>query len=1083
MSTLTLDFTDSSFDDGLNNDGITEFVLSNNGGGLGVFAAGGPMGPDDAYAVDENINVAAGISAMEITTNAGTEFTFEFIDDDDSGDRSTGDDYSAGAADESGEVFNLAMNEQYFADGLDITNGGSMEVTINYEGSSDTGPKYLTGELAITASSRPDVKFLVDSVTVNSDGTSTATGEWGDYVDGGWMTDADQGLSNTIDLTHSQLSLIQTSGLLPQSSSSGSSSDDSISYLIGDEGGNDGETTWVVSGDMNGRVGTATDDSIGFKAGKYDGVFLGGDGFDTLKFSHDVNGEGQLYIDLTSGMGMFGNGQSSPIVKFAEIGPGVTYDLDWERLETEGSSNDYVIVGGGLNDESTNDSVARGGDGIADGYFELDLGSGQDTVMVTDSSSLIALDLSATDNQQVNINNQPGETTINVGPNPVNGAGTSMADHQHMEIRGEAVTGQAVVDLIDFGAGTTNNVDNMSSEGVIVDFGTAGSDGPDGFDATTSSSSSNMIDLRNDGPVDIVASVPLDADGYPIAGDDDLITITNTAGTIDIEAMGVDAILVGDDTDTDVLVNHEHLYGDGVGVLGFDVTDADGSNYDVATSASLGSFNGASNLQIFYDGDHTAFTDTGDALTRDASTFDVATVGVNGQQEGWEAAVADDHGNSATPSFFVVIAGKKVAVHLDTIDDVAAWKVDTSAFTIASDASIDGSLEMAADKIAKDYGIDVSDIKQDAVQNIYLNASESDIQDLLGSSSLSDVEATAAFDFGFYTQVKVGEGSYINVAVKADSGDGGQISWSYDEQGEVLVQTDYNTVDTASEAGSAAVGGTGADFIELGTGSGNIAMGNAGSDTYVVDAGDSGIINELGKITNGSVGSTTPAAKSGYAETNGDGGEDDQTTVSMEEVIGDDDSVKFELVEDIADLNFSRGKIAGEKDGSTLFIDAGDKGAATLFDQYNDFLAFRKTEFLVIDDGATSNEVFELVTGDPTVESWANEIYVADDAGGDMAVDVGGVDHIFLGSGADNVMVDLDDILSANGSVTIHNIDSSSDTLEVGKGSLAEAIEQGYADAGDISSAEISFDAVSGQIMVELDDVAVVYDTNDYLSV
>ena len=50
-STLTLDFADSSFDDGLNN-GVTEFVLSNDGGGLGVFAADGPMGPGDAYVVD-----------------------------------------------------------------------------------------------------------------------------------------------------------------------------------------------------------------------------------------------------------------------------------------------------------------------------------------------------------------------------------------------------------------------------------------------------------------------------------------------------------------------------------------------------------------------------------------------------------------------------------------------------------------------------------------------------------------------------------------------------------------------------------------------------------------------------------------------------------------------------------------------------------------------------------------------------------------------------------------------------------------------------------------------------------------------
>ena len=138
----------------------------------------------------------------------------------------------------------------------------------------------------------------------------------------------------------------------------------------------------------------------------------------------------------------------------------------------------------------------------------------------------------------------------------------------------------------------------------------------------------------------------------------------------------------------------------------------------------------------------------------------------------------------------------------------------------------------------------------------------------------------------------------------------------------MLVQTDYNTVNTASEAGSAAVGGTGADFIELGAGSGNIAMGNAGSDTYVVDAGDSGIINELGNVTNGSAGSTTtPESIDPYRmkapefmpEFEFEGVlRDDLTHQSMEEVIGDDDSVKFELVEDIADLNFSRGEIAGE---------------------------------------------------------------------------------------------------------------------------------------------------------------------------
>ena len=119
-------------------------MLSNNSGGLGVFAADSPMGPNDAYAVDNEINVAAGISAMEITTNAGTEFTFEFIDEDNSEDRTDGDLYASAAMNDGNEVFTLSMNEVLFEDGLDITNGDSMPVTINFEGSPDSsGPNIL----------------------------------------------------------------------------------------------------------------------------------------------------------------------------------------------------------------------------------------------------------------------------------------------------------------------------------------------------------------------------------------------------------------------------------------------------------------------------------------------------------------------------------------------------------------------------------------------------------------------------------------------------------------------------------------------------------------------------------------------------------------------------------------------------------------------------------------------------------------------------------------------------------------------------------------------------------------------------
>ena len=49
--------------------------------------------------------------------------------------------------------------------------------------------------------------------------------------------------------------------------------------------------------------------------------------------------------------------------------------------------------------------------------------------------------------------------------------------------------------------------------------------------------------------------------------------------------------------------------------------------------------------------------------------------------------------------------------------------------------------------------------------------------------------------------------------------------------------------------------------------------------------------------------------------------------------ISEDDSVQFELVNSIAELDFSRIQVAGEMDGSTLQITAsGNKGEAQLFD-------------------------------------------------------------------------------------------------------------------------------------------------------
>ena len=105
-------------------------------------------------------------------------------------------------------------------------------------------------------------------------------------------------------------------------------------------------------------------------------------------------------------------------------------------------------------------------------------------------------------------------------------------------------------------------------------------------------------------------------------------------------------------------------------------------------------------------------------------------------------------------------------MYLDQTDDNAAWKVDTSAFTIASDASSGGSLSMAADRIAN-YGVefDAAELGLVDEQNIYLNASESDIQDLLTASSLDEMNSSAAFDD---CTMKDANGNFISIAVKTE---------------------------------------------------------------------------------------------------------------------------------------------------------------------------------------------------------------------------------------------------------------------------------------------------------------------------
>ena len=270
--------------------------------------------------------------------------------------------------------------------------------------------------------------------------------------------------------------------------------------------------------------------------------------------------------------------------------------------------------------------------------------------------------------------------------------------------------------------------------------------------------------------------------------------------------------------------------------------------------------------------------------------------------------------------------------------------------------------------------------------------------------------------------------------------------------------------------GSAAIGGKGSDFIELGSQGAsdtNIAMGNDGGDTYVVGSDDAGLINELGDLNTDLMGMSPKLNYGGMGS--------------------DNDAVQFELVNSIDELTFTRTRVAGEKDGSTLQIDAaGDKGSATLFDQYNEFLDFRKTEFLVLDDGATRDEVFALVTETDDglsspfpatprgVESnnWDNEIYVAH-ADSEMTVDLGGTDYVFLGDDqANTVTVNIDSILMGedSGSVTVSGIENDNLVIESMLADGEDIVNAYDAIKGDADSATISFgENNDGDYVIEID--------------
>ena len=179
-----------------------------------------------------------------------------------------------------------------------------------------------------------------------------------------------------------------------------------------------------------------------------------------------------------------------------------------------------------------------------------------------------------------------------------------------------------------------------------------------------------------------------------------MITI-EASGNVEIEAKDVDLLYVSQldasgnaTSDSDVLVNAEHLYGS-TGVLGQTITDVNGDGFDVLTSA-LGTWQ-SNSVDIFYDGNHNAFIDTNDGLNRNATDYDVgnSAVAAGHEQLNWSTQIQSDTGGSATPSFYIVVSGKKVPVYLDNTDTTKPqWKVDTTEFEVLQTPSVKLSREV-----------------------------------------------------------------------------------------------------------------------------------------------------------------------------------------------------------------------------------------------------------------------------------------------------------------------------------------------------------------------------------------------------
>ena len=500
-------------------------------------------------------------------------------------------------------------------------------------------------------------------------------------------------------------------------------------------------------------------------------------------------------------------------------------------------------------------------------------------------------------------------------------------------------------------------------------------------------------------------------------------SIQHNAVVTDAHLKNVDYIMVRDETlavqgnddeqiwqslnnaDVDFYVDMSDIYSPDaqlISGLGAGTLDTFGKGYDVETSAQVDNFDG-SPKRVYYDGDHRDFKDEEERIDTDTPGFWEMEQGVAANGASWANEVSANTSGGGG-SFFIVVSGKKIAVKHSN----DGWVVDNTSLSIAqgvdrgtADETIfvdyDGRTESNFIKYVADrYGL--SDAMSDAddyefSNAIYLNATEQQITEILGGSG--SITSEKAFNFGFYTKVTIG-GNTVNLKITQDDEVATLFKLDIDDI-DLMVESLYNTVQKSGESidsGSAA-----GNFVKIDN-EADIAMGNGGDDTYVI-AGENGggDVLEYGNINVAQGGLSNSLA----------------------------DSINFANIDEIGDLQLARGKVKNEKTDSSLLVNKiGDTTKTVVFDNFNEYIDFRRVEFLTIDDASNNNEIFEISVGDNSGSdgsgrdlAWDNEIVVADNLGETIYAD-GGTDILVGGDGND--VFNLDNVVASNDHNTMSHV-------------------------------------------------------------